>query len=66
MSYSDLVERIKKLSVEEQEELKVLLEKLLIEARREEILRHYDESKAEAEGGKLTFRSDIDELQSPS
>ncbi|MBL7190550.1 hypothetical protein ISS30_02555 [bacterium] len=63
-SYDMLVEEIKKLSFEEKMEIKFLLEKYLIEERREEIFRNYQESMREEKSGKLKFSSDIDELKS--
>jgi len=45
--YNTLVEEVKKLSVEEKEELKFLIEKYLVEERREEIFKNYQESKKE-------------------
>ncbi len=39
--YNILVEEVKKLSVEEKEELKSLIERYLIDERREEIFKNY-------------------------
>ena len=61
MSYQELVETIKSLSVHEKEELKALLDKLLIEARREEIRQNYVAGKEEEQ--KLTFHSDTKTLR---
>ena len=61
--YNILVEEVKKLSVEEKEELKFLIEKYLIEERREEILKNYQESKKEIEEEQLEFSSDIKRLK---
>jgi len=44
-TFSDIVEHVQSLTAEEQEELRQLLEKYLIEARRDEIAANYGESK---------------------
>lgn len=61
--YSILVEEVKRLSTEEKEELKFLIEKYLIEERREEIFKNYQESKREIEEGRLEFSNDIEKLK---
>ncbi|CAG0939807.1 hypothetical protein BROC_00802 [Candidatus Brocadiaceae bacterium] len=61
--YNILVEEVKKLSVEEKEELKFLIEKYLIEERREEIFKNYQESKKEIKEEQLEFSSDIKRLK---
>lgn len=61
--YSTLVEEVKRLSTEEKEELKLLIEKYLIEERREEIFNNYRESKKEIEEGSLEFSNDIKRLK---
>lgn len=61
--YNTLVEEVKKLSVEEKEELKFLIEKYLVEERREEIFKNYQESKKEIEEGQLEFSGDIKRLK---
>ena len=58
INFGDLVEEVKKLSPEEKEELKFLIERFLIEERREEIHKHYKESIEEFKKGKLEFSSD--------
>ncbi len=60
-SFTDLVEEVKQLDPDEKFTLKSLLDKYLIEERRHEILRHYQESKHEETD--LSFSSDIDELK---
>jgi hypothetical protein len=62
-NFNQLVENIKKLSMDEKEELHLLLEKYLIEARRDEIYSHFEESKAEYKTGKVKFSSDINKLK---
>ncbi len=61
--YSILVEEVKRLSTEEKEELKLLIEKYLIEEQREEIFENYQESKREIEEGRLEFSNDIKRLK---
>lgn len=62
MTFSEVVESVKKLSFEEKEELKSLVEKYLVEEKREEFYQHYLISQHRQKEGKLTFSSDIDEL----
>lgn len=59
-TFSTLVEKIKHLTFDEKEELHLLLEKLLIEARRDEIKGNYTKSKRE----KLKYSGKIEELKS--
>lgn len=61
--YSTLIEEVKRLSTEEKEELKFLIEKYLIEERREDIFKNYQESKKEIEEGRLEFSNDIERLK---
>jgi len=62
MTFSDVVEAVKKLSNEEKNEIKSLIEHYLIEDKREEIYHNYLISKENHKEGKLNFSSDIDEL----
>ncbi len=61
-AFADLVEAVKQLDPEEKLELKGLLDKYLIEERRHEIHRHFEESQHEEDD--LSFSSDIDDLKS--
>jgi hypothetical protein len=62
--FSQIVEDVKKLSLSEKEELQLLLEKYLIEARRDEIHSNFEESKAEYKKGKSKkFSSNINNLK---
>ena len=61
--YNILVEEVKKLSVEEKEELKFLIERYLIDERRGEIFKNYQESKKEDIEEPLEFSSDIKRLK---
>jgi len=62
MSFSDVVETIKNLSLSEKQEIQALLSQYLREERREEIYNNYQKSIRE-EQGELNFASDIDELK---
>lgn len=62
-AFVDIVENVKQLSNEEKIELKSLLDKYLIEERRESILRNYHKSLDELENNTLEFSSDMDQLE---
>jgi hypothetical protein len=62
MSFSDVVEAVKTLSLEEKEEIQQLLAQYLREERREEIYQNYLASKEQENAGNLKFSSNIDEL----
>ncbi len=59
-NFSEIIEQVKTLSMDEKEELHLLLEKYLIEARRDEIKENYQNSKKE----KKSFSSDVNVLKS--
>ena len=63
MSFSDVVETIKNLSLEEKKEIQTLLSQYLREERREEIYNNYQKSINEEQQGELNFSSNIDELK---
>jgi hypothetical protein len=63
LSFDSLVDEIKKLSTEEKEELEFLVERFLVEERREEIYQNYQRSQQELGEGKLEFSSDINKLK---
>ena len=63
LKYDNLIEIVKSLSTEEKEELKFFIEKYLIEERREEIYRNYQNSLKEAEERKLEFSSKVNKLR---
>lgn len=63
MSFSDVVETIKKLSLEEKQEIQALLSQYLREERREKIYNNYQKSIKEEQQGELNFSSNIDELK---
>ena len=63
MTNNNLIEEIQNLSLEEKEDLKDLIDKYLIEEKREIIYKNYEESSRELKEGKLKFSNDIDELK---
>lgn len=63
MSFTEVVNEVQKLSVSELEELRILLEKYLIEERRKEIYKHGEESRASVHERLGTFTDDIGELK---
>lgn len=63
MTFSDLVETVKDLSIEEKQELQMLLQQYLREERREEIYENFKLAQAEEQSGKLKYSIDINELQ---
>lgn len=63
MSFSDVVETIKNLSLEEKQEIQALLSQYLREERREKIYNNYQESISEEQQRELNFSSNIDELK---
>lgn len=62
-SFAQLVEDVKRLSTDEKQELHDLLEKYLVEQRRQEIADNHQASLDEVNHGKLTFSSDINALR---
>ncbi|HZL13755.1 MAG TPA: hypothetical protein VFC85_06380 [Verrucomicrobiae bacterium] len=63
MSFATLVENVRSCSTEEKLELKSLLEREMIEARREEFLADHRRSLAELKTRKPKFSSSINELK---
>lgn len=63
MTFSDVVETIKSLSLEEKQQIQALLAQYLREERREEIYNNYQASIEEEKTGRLNFSSNIDELK---
>ena len=63
MSFSDLVETMKSLSIEEKQEIQLLLSQYLREERREEIYKNLKITQAEEQNGKLKFFNNINELK---
>jgi hypothetical protein len=63
MTFTNIVSEIQNLSFEDKENLKKLLEKYLIEEKRENIYNDYKESVQELKEGRLKFSDDIKELK---
>ena len=59
MRFSDVVETIKNLSLEEKQEIQALLSQYLREERREEIYNNYQKSISEEQQGELNFSSNV-------
>lgn len=62
-TFAAVVEEVQKLSLEEKEELRQLLDKYLVEARRGEIYNNYVTTREEERQGKLKAASSIGELR---
>ena len=63
MTYNILVDEIKKLPLDEKEDLKNLLDKYLIEEKRKNIYDNYKDSLSEVKEEKIKFSNNIDELK---
>lgn len=62
-TFAALVEEVQKLSLEEKEELRQLLDKYLVEARRQDIYNNYVTTGEEEKQGKLKTASSTDEFR---
>ena len=62
-SFAEVVEEVKALSVQEKQALHQLIEKYLIDARREEIFENYVRSQTEFDQGRLEFSNNPNELR---
>jgi len=60
--FVDIVEEVTSLSIDEMEEIKRIIEKVLIEKRREEIAQSGEDAKTEYKEGKLKFYDNPDDL----
>ena len=63
MSFSDVVEAIRSLSLEEKQEIQNLLTQYLREERRDELYQSYQRSLLEEQSDELKFSSNINELK---
>ena len=61
--FATLVEEVKRLSGEEKEDLKYILEQYILEERRNQIHRSYRESLKELRTGALEFSADAEKLR---
>ncbi len=62
-SFAEVVEEVKSLSTEEKLELQTLIEKYLLEERRQEIYENHQASLNELHEGSLVFSSDVKMLK---
>lgn len=62
-SFAEIVEEVKALSIQEKQELYQLIERYLIEERREEIYENYNRSVTEFNEEELEFSSDTGKLK---
>lgn len=63
LTFNDLVNNVRNLSLTEKLEIKNIVEKSIIDERREEIHGYYLESKQEYKSDKLKFSNDIQKLR---
>jgi hypothetical protein len=63
MTFSDVVESIKSLSINEKREIQLLLKQYLREERRKEIFESFQLAQSEQQKGELRFSSNINELR---
>jgi hypothetical protein len=62
MSYTALIEELQALPTEDKIEVRSLIDKYIIEDKRNQIEKNYKASLKRAKAGKLHFTTDIDEL----
>jgi hypothetical protein len=62
-SFAEVVEEVKNLSTEEKLELQILIEKYLVEEKRQEIYENQQASLTELKEDKLVFSSDVNVLK---
>lgn len=60
--FADIVEQVKELSIEEKEDLHSILDRILADERRKEMLTHHRETMDELKAGKLKFYSTPEDL----
>lgn len=63
MTFKNLVDEILSLSLEDKESLKELIDKYLIDEKREVIYRSFEGAKRELQERRLKFSSDLNELK---
>jgi len=62
-SFATVVEAVKRLSGQEKEELRYILEQYILEERRNQIHKHYRESVRELRDGAMEFSGDAKKLR---
>lgn len=60
--FADIVEEVTSLNMEEMQEIRDIISKILIEKRREEILKNHGEALKDAQEGKLKFYDNSSDL----
>lgn len=60
--FADIVDEVTSLSINEMEEIKRIIEKILVEKKREEIFKNGKETKEESKEGKLKFYDTTNDL----
>ncbi|MEO6695768.1 MAG: hypothetical protein ABIY50_04810 [Ignavibacteria bacterium] len=63
MTYTKLISEIQDLPYEEKENLRDILEKYLIDERRDDIYKNFQDASQELSEGKVKFTDDIDALK---
>jgi hypothetical protein len=63
MTFNDVVEVIKNLSIDEKQEIQLLLKQYIREERRDEIYDKFKLAQVEQQKGELKFSSNINELR---
>lgn len=63
MTFKDLIETIKNLSIEEKQEIQILIHQYLREEKRDKIYQNFQMSKIEENEGNLKFSSNPEELR---
>jgi hypothetical protein len=63
MTFNDLIETIKNLSIEEKQEIQILLQQYLREEHRNKIYNNFQMSLVEEKEGKLKFASNLEQLR---
>jgi hypothetical protein len=63
MTFSDVVEVVKSLSIDEKREIQLLLQQYLREERRDEIYANFKSAQVEQQKGNLKFSSNLQELR---
>ncbi len=63
MTFNDVIEIIKNLSIDEKQEIKLLLKQYIREERCEEIYNNFKLAQVEQQKGELKFSSNINELK---
>ena len=59
LSFNNIIDYVNALSLIEKEEIKYILERNIIEEKRELFLKNYNDSKKEYDNKRLTFSADI-------